>query len=149
MGKELQFVLLLSPYALQHLLCFYRLAERRRKRGSFSGRSRGGWPAPLLFLDQSKTFFGDSLPTPLSKGLDDRPPSPLSQGLDPALSFSQCFAPLHSLPSGVSCTSPAWLNETGKTATRITLLFRELKQQRRRRRRRRRRLRLRIRRLKK
>ena len=81
MGKELQFFCYFSPSTLPRLLCFSRLAQRKRTRGS----------------------------------------------------FPQFFAPLHSLPSGVSCNSPARLNETGKTATRTALLIRKLKQQRQRR----------------
>ena len=51
-------------------------------------------PPPLLVLDQTearraeKIFWGDCpSPTPLSKGLYDRPPPtpPLCKGLDPAL----------------------------------------------------------------
>ena len=60
--------------------------------------------------------------------------SRLTQRKSTRRSFPQFFAPfLHSLPSGVSCTSPAWVNETENTATRTTLLIRELKEQRRRR----------------
>ena len=62
---------------------------------AYPGEGPGTCPPPLLFLDQTearraeKIFLGDRPPTPLSKGLDDRPPPPppppLSQGLDPAL----------------------------------------------------------------
>ena len=57
------------------------------------GRGPGG-PGHPLFLDQTETrraekfFFGDRLPPPLSKGLDDPDSPPLSQGLDPALLFT-------------------------------------------------------------
>ena len=139
LGKELQFILLLFSLCSPASPVLLPIGWEETETGILQWRIQGRARPPLIFRPKwgpkgRKKDFWDNLPSPLSKGLDDRSPSPLLQGLDPALSFPQCFAPLHSLPSGVSCTSPAWLNETGKTATRITLLFRELKQQRRRRR---------------
>ena len=67
---------------LLELSCTSVFWRKRSYPWRIQGRGRGPAPAPPLFLDQTearraeKNCFGDH-PTPLSKGLDDRPAPPI------------------------------------------------------------------------